>query len=137
MPAPPEPIEDIDAFHNSFRAYLDAVEMLAAEPEDQCSMMGDYNVAWELKDDVQAGCYLLGRGHLSASEERAISSLVSALNEVDTQVLPAGAGREVNVRAMSHPSWIPSRHLAAEVLRELQGASARAASFFRNGTGAA
>lgn len=133
MSTSPEPIEDIDAFHNSFHYFLDAVETLAAGPEEQCSMMGDYNVAWELKDDVQAGRYLLGRGYLSGHEERSISSLVDALNEVDTQALPSGPGREVSLRAMTHPSWAPCRLLAAAALRDLKGAAERTALFFRDG----
>jgi hypothetical protein len=29
---------------------VQAVEMLSASPDEQCAAMGDYNVAWELKD---------------------------------------------------------------------------------------
>ena len=123
------PIEEADAFHNAFRTYFMAVETLAAEPEDQCEQLGDYNVAWELKSDVQSGRYLLKRGHLSAEEEQLIESLAFVLEEVNTQALPAGAGREPNLRAMSHPSWAPSRSLARTAQPVLARAAQRSAAF--------
>ena len=126
-------MEDGNAFHNAFYYYLDAVATLAAEPENQCALMGDYNVAWELKDDVQMGRYLLGRGYLSEVEERSIASLTKLLNEVDAQSLPAGAGRDVNLLAMTHPSWASCRRFAAEVLRNLEQAAERTTVFFHNG----
>ena len=43
---------DEEEFHSSFRIFLNAVEMLASPPEEQCRLMGNYNVAWELKEDV-------------------------------------------------------------------------------------
>jgi hypothetical protein len=130
-------MEDADAFHNTFYYFLDAVTTLAAEPEVQCERMGDYNVAWELKDDLQAGRYLLGRGFLSEAEEQSISGLTRLLNEVDAQSLPSGTGRDVNLAAMNDLSWVSCRRTAIEVLHTLKKAGERTAAFFRNSDGAA
>ena len=63
------PEQDEDEFHNSFRLYLSSLEILAKAPEVQCELMGNHNVAWELKDEVCAGRLLVGRGHLTAEQE--------------------------------------------------------------------
>jgi hypothetical protein len=112
-------VTDEEEFHSSYRIYLHALEMLAEQPENQCQLMGDYNVAWELKEDVAAGRYLVNRGYLSASQEAWIVAMAAALEAVDTLVLPSGPGREVNLLAMQNPNWEPLRHLAAEVVRQL------------------
>jgi hypothetical protein len=129
MPQPPDQLTDAAEFHSSLRIYLNAVEMLAASPNEQCELMGDYNVAWELKEDVQAGRYLLGRGYLEAEEEAWVSALACALDSINTQVLPAGAGREVNLVAMSNPCWVPVRSLAAECSQRLSAAETTNAKY--------
>lgn len=110
---------DEDEFHSSYRIFLNAVEMLSSPAEEQCRLMGDYNVAWELKDDVSAGRYLVGRGYLSGSQEAWIGSLVGALEIVDAQVLPSGKGREISLQAMTAPCWAPLRVIAKEVINQL------------------
>lgn len=113
------PEQDEEEFHNSFRLYLSSVEMLAAPAEEQCELMGNFNVAWELKDEVQAGRFLVGRGHLTATQEAWVQALAEALASINTQVLPAGASRESNLIAMNHPGWAPMRYLAKEVIKQL------------------
>ena len=115
-----------DGFDSAYRVFAEALAMLASSPEDQCEAMGDFNVAWELKDDVQAGRYLVDSGHLSAEQQAWILALVSALDAVPAATLPAGAGRDQNLDAMRHPSWIPLRVFASEVRNAL--ASKRAAN---------
>lgn len=116
-------MSDLD-FHSSYRVFAEALEALAAGADQQCEAMGDFNVAWELKDDVQAGKYLIGQGHLDSAQEAWISTLVCALDAVPANKLPAGAGRESNLAAMQHPSWIPLRVLAAIALDALSAATA-------------
>ena len=122
---------DEEEFHSSFRIFLNAVEMLASLPAEQCRLMGSYNVAWELKEDVQAGKFLVGRGYLNPDEEAWVKALVAALEPIDTQVLPSGSGADANVMAMSHPSWGPARYLAAEVLRSLAASAASNAKYLQ------
>ena len=110
---------DEEEFHSSYRLFVQAVEMLAAPAEEQCMLMGDYNVAWELKDDVAAGAFLVGRGHLTPLQEAWVQALVGSLNLVDVQLLASGAGREASLVAMSHVSWEPLRVIAALVLDRL------------------
>jgi hypothetical protein len=107
-------------FHSGYRVFVQAVEMLAMPAEAQCAAMGDYNVAWELKDDVQAGKFMVSRGYLSSEQECWVLALVGALEAVPAQVLPSGAGREINLAAMQHPSWVPLRAIAAHVIKALE-----------------
>ena len=111
---------DESEFHTSYRIFVEAVQMLASTPEEQCAAMGDINVAWELKDDVRAGKYLAGRGYLDEVQEAWVLALSGALDAVPAQVLPAGAGREANLPAMQHPSWIPLRVIAGDTLDALK-----------------
>jgi hypothetical protein len=111
---------DESQFHSGYRVWVQAVQMLAQSPEEQCAAMGDYNVAWELKDDVQAGKYLAGQGYLEPEQECWVLALAGALEAVPAQVLPAGAGRQANLAAMQHPSWVPLRAIAALVLHALE-----------------
>lgn len=139
----PNPVNDADLitdeeeFHSSFRVFLNAVEMLAASPEEQCQLMGNYNVAWELKEDVSTGKYLVGRGFLSEEQESWVSALVAACGAVNTQVLPAGSGLEVNLLAMRHPGWEPLRFLANEVVIRLASFSAQNSRYLGLGNNAA
>jgi hypothetical protein len=120
---------DEEEFHSSFRIFLNAFEMLASSPEEQCRLMGNYNVAWELKEDVQAGKFLVGRGYLTPNEEAWVKALVAALDPIDTKILPSGSGAKANIMAMSHPCWAPARYLAAEVLRSLAASAGANAKY--------
>jgi hypothetical protein len=111
---------DESEFHSGYRVFVQAVAMLASSAEEQCVSMGDYNVAWELKDDVCSGKYMVGLGYLSPEQETWVLALVGALDAVPAQVLPAGAGRETNLLAMQHPSWVPLRVIAAHTLEALR-----------------
>ncbi len=121
-------MSDLD-FHSAYRVFAEALEMLATEAEAQCAAMGDFNVAWELKDDVQAGEDLIGHGRLNAEQEAWIATLVCALDAVPATALPAGAGRDANLAAMRHPSWIPIRVLARSTLDALCAANASNARY--------
>ena len=120
---------DESEFHSGYRVWVQAVQMLALSPEEQCASMGDYNVAWELKDDVQAGKYFAGQGYLNSEQECWVLALTGALEAVPAQVLPAGAGREINLVAMQHPSWVPLRAIAALVLRAIESFTAENARY--------
>jgi|SRR5690242_9722498 hypothetical protein len=128
----PEAISSIDAFHNSFYHFVEALEILAKDAGAQCEAMGDYNVAWELYHDIGAGEYLASspQGQLSAQEASAILTLMPLLKDVPASELPGGAGREQNLPAMQHPSWRPLRTQAASVLTFLGPAIARNKRFF-------
>jgi hypothetical protein len=118
-------ISVLEAMHNAFYYFLQALEKLKEEPERQCELMGDYNTAWELQSDVAAGRYLIGNGFLDAGDEQAIAALADAVGDVPVSTLPGGSGRERNLVAMRHASWMPLRDRAAKLRARLQPAAAR------------
>lgn len=61
MSDPPQ-ISAIEASHLSYNAFLFTVETLAEPAEERCQAMGDYNTAWELRDDALYGQNLIGTG---------------------------------------------------------------------------
>jgi hypothetical protein len=123
-----ESAPDEEAWHNAYFYFRTAIELATLPAEQQCEEMGDYNVAWELREDVAAGKYLLNRGQLSASQEEEVGRLVALVQLAN--VLPAGAGRQPNLLAMQHESWHPVRELAALVLKHLEQVTHANAAFF-------
>ena len=129
-------VSDLEAFQNAYLYFVSAVGTLAASPEQQCEWMGDFNVAWELKDDVSAGKFLVGREMLSPAQENAILRLVSSLQAIPSSVLPAGSGREVNLKAMQDPSWSSLRVEAARLLKQFATLTQEVESALRVGKNA-
>ena len=131
-------MDDREWFENSYFYFREAVETLVQSPSEQCDRMGNYNVAWELKDDVSRGAELLqyvSSASLSAQQRHAISDLISELESVPTNFLPGGGRREDNLAAMSHPTWEPLRLKAAALLEVLASATERNRRYlFENGT---
>jgi hypothetical protein len=87
-------LADEEEFHSSFRIFYSALQMLGSSAEDQCALMGNYNVAWELKEDAAAGKFLVRRGYLSEQQESWVLALAFALGAVNAQLLPAGPSPE-------------------------------------------
>jgi hypothetical protein len=131
---PSDAISAEESFRNSCHYFLEALRVLGLPPEQQCEEVGDYNVAWELKNDVLAGRYLLGLGFLSTSQEAQMLRVLEAVEAVEVNRLPAGAGRERNLKAMVDLSWEPVRFTAAEVFVALESLAADNAAYFGRGS---
>lgn len=126
-----EEIPAKDAFANGFLYFVKALKILAADADVQCKRMGNYNVAWELKDDVSAGAYLLNLpgAPLAQEEKDGIIAMVSALRELPASLLVSATTEEANERVMNDPCWIPLRARAAELLKLLAATTARNEEF--------
>ena len=108
-----------EASQNVYQVFHFTLQALASEPEEQCEMMGDYNTAWELRDDGLAGHYLIGSGLFNADQQTAVLEFLAAIDSVPVHKMPYGAGREVNLAAMHHEAWEPVRILAQRLLLTL------------------
>lgn len=115
----------IEALHNGFYYFLQALEKLKERPERTCRLMGYCNTAWELQSDIAAGRYFIGKEFLSADDEKAIAALADAVDAVPVNTLPSGTSRDQNLAAMRHAAWIPLREQAAELRSCLQPAAER------------
>ncbi|KAB8172514.1 hypothetical protein FKV24_014605 [Lysobacter maris] len=113
------PSSEEEARHITYRTFLHTLEALAAAPETQCELMGDFNTAWEMRDDALAGHYLMGTGFFSAPQESAVLELLAAVRPIPVNDMPAGSGRAVNLAAMRHPAWEPIRDMARNLIMTL------------------
>ncbi len=125
-------ISDEESFHNSYHYFIEAVKILTESAEKQCELMGNYNVAWELKDDVSAGLYLLGNAASSLTEVQGLSiqQLIIELDNVPDSVLNVENTPESNLRAMKSPIWNPLRKQAARLLSTLMPATQNNEKYF-------
>jgi len=122
-----------ESYRNSYHYFIDAVETLASEPSSACERMGDYNVAWEVKDDVQAGQYLAEWELLGAQAKAQIDMLVRTLDGVPHNLLRAAEGRANNLAAMSDETWTPIRRQASALLAFMEPFTAANEAWLRDG----
>jgi hypothetical protein len=127
-----EEISEEEAFANGFFYFVEALKILAADADTQCKRMGNYNVAWELKDDVSRGAGLLtlpGAQQLTSEERDGITDLLTALKDLPTSLLTAATTEAESKKVMSHPSWAPLRVRASELLSLLAATTRRNEAF--------
>lgn len=112
----PSQISASEASHNAYAVFAFTLDVLARPAEKQCELMGDYNTAWELRDDALAGHYLIGSGLFTDQQEAAVLEFLAAIGPVPVNDMPSGAGRAVNLIAMQNSTWEPIRDLAERLL---------------------
>jgi hypothetical protein len=112
-------ISALEASHIAYDVFHFTVELLACPPEEQCECMGDFNTAWELRDDALAGHYLIGSGLFTDQQEAAVLEFLEAVGPIPVNDMPSGSGRAVNLEAMQHSAWEPIRTLARDLLATL------------------
>jgi len=117
-----EKISEEEEFANAYYYFLEALNVLSGDVDAQCKAMGNFNVAWELKDDVSRGSYLLNmlKEKLSAEERNGIAELMRALSGIPDSVLITANTEDANRKAMNNPCWIPLRKEAKKLLQVLQ-----------------
>jgi hypothetical protein len=112
-------ISSLETFHNAYNIFIFTVNVLSKSPEEQCEIMGDYNTAWELKDDALAGRYLIGSGLFTDQQESAVLAYLVALESIPVNNMPGGSGHSLNLLAMQHPTWKSVRLLSKNLLATL------------------
>ena len=122
-------ISDLEASHNAYDVFLFTLEALASPAEKQCELMGDYNTAWELRDDALAGHYLMGSGLFTNQQEAAVLEFLAAIDPLPVNDMPSGAGRAANLAAMQNAAWGPIRELAERLLATLEPVTAANRAF--------
>jgi hypothetical protein len=125
-------LSEEEAFANSYFYFVDALTTLAADADAQCERMTNFNVAWEIKDDLSRGASLLrlpGAQDLTSEERRGIADLLTALNDIPEFLLVAATTKAANLKAMNHSSWTPLRQRASELLSLLAATTRRNEAF--------
>lgn len=118
--------------------FLKALRILELSAEEQCERMGNYNVAWEIQEDVSApvrGMVSSSAAYFTEAQSVGLVRLAGALKELpDEAIAVAGlatTSHEGSIAAMRHPSWAPLRMQASELLRLLAPAIEINAAYFR------
>lgn len=114
--APTETMGPEETYHHVFFYFIQALRVLAMDPELQCEAQGNYNVAFELQSEILSGRYLIGKDRLSDLEESTVAALASAIDAVPDSALAFAKGHASNVRNMMNPAWTPIRAQAASLL---------------------
>jgi hypothetical protein len=124
-------ISDEEVFANAYHYFVEALKVLMADADTQCKRMGNYNVAWELKDDVSAGAYLLNlpAAPLTQEEKDGIVAMVEVLKELPASLLVSATTEAANKKAMTDPCWTALRARAAELLSLLAATTRRNEDF--------
>ena len=121
-----------EAAQNSYQVFHFTLQALASQPEEHCEMMGDYNTAWELRDDALAGHYLIGSDLFTSEQESALLAFLAAVKPLPVNNMPSGSGRAVNLSAMQDPVWGPIRVLAQDLLATLEPVTQTNQAYFKN-----
>ncbi|WP_213949514.1 hypothetical protein [Luteibacter sp. dw_328] len=124
-------------FEHEIFYFLKALRILELSADEQCEVMGNYNVAWEIQEDVSGpipGMVNSPLSYFTGAQADALVRLASALKELPEEAivvegLPTNS-REGSIAAMRHRSWEPLRIRASDVLRVLEPAIQRNAAYF-------
>jgi hypothetical protein len=120
-----------DESANAYLYFVQALEALSAGPPEQCERMGDYNVAWELQDEVMAGQHLLNLSIFDETQTAILEALMRELGAIPPELLASAVGREVNLLAMNDSRWEGPRRLARRLLTQLEVVSRENQSYLR------
>jgi len=135
-------MEKGEEFENTFLSFVEALKVLSFDAEEQCEVMGNYNVPWEIQDDVLRGCHSVARSpssYLTPEQTQKVEELAGQL-----QALPVEAVAPMNVMTdnnmgsiicMRHEAWNPLRQNATELLRLLRPAIERNQAYFQSPSG--
>ena len=115
----PLQLSALEATHNAYDVFIFTLEALASPAESQCELMGDYNTAWELRDDALAAHYLIGSGLFTDDQEAELLKFLAMVDPIAVNNMPSGSGRAVNLAAMQDPAWEPIRGRAQRLLATL------------------
>jgi len=110
---------DEDAYANAYYYFHGALTALADDAEAQCEKTGNFNVAWEIKNDA------LSNGHavlntvdaqLSERQKDRIRQLLENVADIPDAVINVPNSKAAHLQAMSDPCWVPLRAQAKQLI---------------------
>lgn len=107
-----------DLMENSYYYFIETLSTLAKSSADQCAAMGDYNVAFELRDDGLVVDDLIGQEIIEFTPDQmeGMKELSLALHALSDEALKGGSTREDNSKGMSNPEWQLVREIAKKLM---------------------
>lgn len=122
-----------ELFHHYFHYFSLALKVLEMDAVAQCNAMNNFNVAWEIRDDLlrdAAGILNYSDGDLSAGQRTLMHKLVIDLEAIPTAAMSGGRTAEASQRDMNHTCWIPLREQASQIIKALESAAKRNREYF-------
>lgn len=133
-----EGMSDEEWFEHELFYFLKALRVLEMNPEDQCEVMGNFNVAFEIQLDVSGPAVAMAASPISYFTEAQAAELLRLADALKTlpeeAIFPKGLNvrsHEGSITAMNHPSWAPLRIQARDLLKVLESAIQRNVAYFQ------
>jgi hypothetical protein len=110
-----------DLMENSYYYFNETLSILSKSPVEQCTAMGDYNVAFELRDDGLLVDNFIGQEIIEFTPDQleGMKKLSSVLSELSDEALKGGHTREDNLKGISNPEWQLVRETAKNLMKIL------------------
>jgi hypothetical protein len=127
-------ISEEEFFHNVYHHFHRNLYILEKDCAAQCNMAGNFNVAWELQNDLLRDAFDVlnysGNG-LNGEQRGLIAKLMADLEAIPKSVMSGDRTAEGSKRDMSHPCWTPLREQASKLLKVFEPVTRRNAEYFR------
>src|SRR5512142_1604259 len=98
-------ISDEEAFGYSFHNLLQWLQVMTLQPVEQCDAWGNYNVAWELVNDLKSDGNLTiaaPASYLTEQQKQEVRAFLENLSTVPQSLLVSTTSIDANLKAMSH-----------------------------------
>lgn len=122
-----------ESFEHQLRCLLQWLSVMTMEPIELCDTWGNYNVAWELVDDLKGDGAAVTSAHcsyLTKSQRQDVLNFLYSLTLIPEDILVGATTVAANIQAMSHPCWIPYKKSAAALILSLESAAERNRKYF-------
>jgi len=119
---------DEDAYANSYHYFQRSLAILSQDAEEQCLAMGNFNVAWEIKDDVISNGYAVlstMSTQLSDQQQKQVKQLLENASAIPDYVVNVPNTKEGHLKAMTDPHWTPLRAQAKQLIAVLSAETDR------------
>ncbi|RBP15892.1 hypothetical protein DFR50_107162 [Roseiarcus fermentans] len=117
--APKNIVTDEDIYANNYHYFYNSLLILSEDSEAQCQVMGFYNVAWEIRDDMlNSGYTVLNTSPLQLSDDQknCIRRLLERVADIPKSIFNVLNSKDAQLRAMNDPAWVPLREEAKQVI---------------------
>ncbi len=103
-----------DSFTTALFYFVQALDIATQSAVNQCEYFGDYNVAWELRDELSNVNFIVNEYPENFTDDELIKlkKISKALAAIPDSVLVEAKTRKENLIALENPAWEPIRTLS-------------------------
>lgn len=103
-----------DSFTTALFYFVQALDIATQSAVNQCEYFGDYNVAWELRDELSNVNFIVNEYPENFTDDELIKlkKISKALAAIPDSVFVEAKTRKENLIALENPAWEPIRTLS-------------------------